>query len=99
MLLELAATPTTCETDMRVICRECGKPATITHRKSLCDDVADLYCSCSDSECGHTFVASLSFKHTLSPSRKQASDMLANMFAKLSSADQKAIIEQAQLSL
>lgn len=98
-MLESVTFSTGCETDMRVICKECGSPATITNRKSLTDEVADLYCSCNDSECGHSFVACLSFKHTLSPSRKQASDMLARLLGNMSVADRKLIIEQAQLGL
>lgn len=98
-MLELSAFSTERETDMRVICNECGSPAVITNRKALSNEVADLYCSCSDSECGHSFVACLSFKHTLSPSRKQASDMLASLLSKMNPVDRKVVIEQAQLGL
>ncbi|EPA1039730.1 TPA: ogr/Delta-like zinc finger family protein [Enterobacter bugandensis] len=30
--------------------------------------LADLYCACTEVECGHTFVFNASFSHTLSPS-------------------------------
>lgn len=40
----------------KIKCPECEAPAII--RKSEWKDkkVADLYCACSDVECGHTFV-------------------------------------------
>ncbi|WP_247649069.1 ogr/Delta-like zinc finger family protein [Enterobacter bugandensis] len=49
-------------------CPECGQPAII--RKSDWKDkkLADLYCACTEVECGHTFVFNASFSHTLSPS-------------------------------
>jgi len=39
-------------------------------RKSDCKDkkLADLYCACSEVECGHTFVFNATFSHSLSPS-------------------------------
>lgn len=57
--------------NMRVFnikCPECGQPAII--RKSDWKDkkLADLYCACTEVECGHTFVFNASFSHTLSPS-------------------------------
>ncbi|MDN4696310.1 hypothetical protein QYZ44_21550 [Vibrio parahaemolyticus] len=30
---------------------------------------ADLYCSCSIPECGHTFVSSICYRHSLKPSK------------------------------
>jgi hypothetical protein len=64
---------------MRVLCTSCGKKAVIgkTDRLSLAH--ANLYCSCSDPECGHTFVANVSFSHTLSPSAKSASQLVRQL--------------------
>lgn len=52
----------------KINCPECGSPATI--RKSDWKDkkLADLYCACTEVECGHTFVFNACFSHTLSPS-------------------------------
>lgn len=52
----------------KIKCPECGQPAII--RKSDWKDkkLADLYCACTEVECGHTFVFNASFSHTLSPS-------------------------------
>ncbi|GKW16396.1 hypothetical protein PEC301937_23450 [Pectobacterium carotovorum subsp. carotovorum] len=55
---------------MRVYCPECGTVARVkkTHRKH--PHISDIYCACTDVECGHTFVMNMTFSHTLSPSAK-----------------------------
>lgn len=53
---------------MKVICTECGADAKIKKTARKHTHFADLYCSCSEPECGHTFVMNLTFSHTLSPS-------------------------------
>jgi predicted RNA-binding Zn-ribbon protein involved in translation (DUF1610 family) len=52
----------------KINCPECGSPAII--RKSDWKDkkLADLYCACSEVECGLTFVYNVCYSHTLSPS-------------------------------
>ncbi|EBB0158280.1 transcriptional regulator [Salmonella enterica] len=52
----------------KIKCPECDSPAII--RKSDWKDkkLADLYCACTEVECGHTFVFNAQFSHTLSPS-------------------------------
>ncbi|ELA7830521.1 ogr/Delta-like zinc finger family protein [Vibrio alginolyticus] len=60
---------------MRVLCPECGCKSRIQKSNRLSNSHADLYCSCSDPECGHSFVMNLSYSHTLSPSAKTTSQM------------------------
>lgn len=64
---------------MRVICPDCGSVAIIGKTNQLSLAHADLYCSCSQPECGHTFVANLSFSHTLSPSAKASSAIMTEL--------------------
>ncbi|WP_086933355.1 ogr/Delta-like zinc finger family protein [Agarilytica rhodophyticola] len=47
----------------------------IAKHNKISNEVCDLYYSCSDPECGHTFVSTLSFKHTLSPSRSDSKSL------------------------
>ncbi|MGI2146269.1 ogr/Delta-like zinc finger family protein [Shewanella frigidimarina] len=63
---------------MRVLCT-CGKKAIIGKTDRLSVEHANLYCSCSDPECGHTFVANVSFSHTLSPSAKSSSQLVKQL--------------------
>ena len=53
---------------MRIYCTRCTNKAIIRTSKEMSPTTRQLYCSCTDPECGHTFVMDLSFSHTLSPS-------------------------------
>ncbi len=64
---------------MRVMCPTCGQRARISKTNRLSLLHADLYCSCTDAECGHTFVVNLSFSHTLSPSSRSASNLVIEL--------------------
>ncbi|WP_417762194.1 ogr/Delta-like zinc finger family protein [Shewanella sp.] len=61
---------------MRVLCPVCGSKAIIGKTNRLSIQVSDLYCSCGDPECGHTFVMNLSYSHTISPAAKQSSEVV-----------------------
>ncbi|WP_442957534.1 ogr/Delta-like zinc finger family protein [Photobacterium sp. 53610] len=53
---------------MRVLCK-CGERAIISRSEPVQDDCSNLFCSCSDPECGHTFVSPLGYKHSLVSSK------------------------------
>lgn len=53
---------------MRIICDRCSSKARIETTREVTASFRHLYCSCTNAECGHTFVMDLSFSHTLSPS-------------------------------
>ena len=53
---------------MRVYC-QCGERAIVNRSISIDADCADLSCSCSNPECGHSFVSALGYKHSLQPSK------------------------------
>ncbi|ABZ75884.1 transcriptional activator Ogr/delta [Shewanella halifaxensis HAW-EB4] len=82
---------------MRVLCTSCGETAIIgkTNRLSLAH--ADLYCSCSNPECGHTFVANLSFSHTLSPSAQAASAIVSELARALSPTQRQQLQQELNL--
>ncbi|KAE9624632.1 ogr/Delta-like zinc finger family protein [Aeromonas veronii] len=44
---------------MRVYCKVCGQRGRITKTNRLSNDVSDLYCQCTDAECGHSLMGSL----------------------------------------
>ncbi|EOB4245197.1 ogr/Delta-like zinc finger family protein [Vibrio metschnikovii] len=68
---------------MRVICPECGCKSNIQKSNRLSNSHADLYCSCTDPECGHSFVMNLSFSHSLSPSAKTTSQLAFDLIKAL----------------
>ena len=53
---------------VKIKCNRCDSRAIIQSSSEESDAVKKLYCSCSNPECGHSFVMELSFSHTLSPS-------------------------------
>ncbi|OED83362.1 ogr/Delta-like zinc finger family protein [Vibrio splendidus] len=82
---------------MRVICPECGEKACIQKSNRISAGYSDLYCSCSDPECGYSFVMNLTFSHTLSPSAKTTSQLAFEMVKALAP-DQRQELKQ-QLSI
>ncbi|WP_345880368.1 ogr/Delta-like zinc finger family protein [Shewanella algae] len=82
---------------MRVTCPTCGAKARIskTNRMSLAH--ADLYCSCTDAECGHTFVVNLSFSHTLSPSAHDTGRLVIELTKAMSPAQRRQLQQELAL--
>lgn len=78
---------------MRILCTVCGKKAVIGKTDRLSVSYANLYCSCTDPECGHSFVVNLSYSHTLSPSSKSASEVVTALARSLSP-DQRKKLQQ-----
>ncbi|HED3853638.1 TPA: ogr/Delta-like zinc finger family protein [Enterobacter soli] len=75
------------ERNMRVLeikCPECDAKAVIRKTNRKHRQIADVYCACSDVECGHTFVMNLTFSHTISPSAKTGDAMLQQLIATMS---------------
>jgi hypothetical protein len=52
----------------RVYCPICKRVARIESSNAMNKQLKQAYCSCSNPECGHTFVMNVEFSHTLSPS-------------------------------
>ncbi|WP_456297293.1 ogr/Delta-like zinc finger family protein [Vibrio sp. AK197] len=82
---------------MRVFCPECGAKSCIQKSNRISSKYADLYCSCSEPECGHSFVMNLTYSHTLSPSAKTTSQLAFNMVQALPPEQRKEL--QHQLSM
>ena len=53
---------------MRVYCK-CGERAIVSRSITNDANCADLSCSCSNPDCGHTFVSSISYRHSLKQSK------------------------------
>lgn len=51
---------------VKVVCIKCGSVGRIESSPQEAETVKKLYCSCSDPECGHSWVMDLTFSHTLS---------------------------------
>lgn len=81
---------------MRIKCTECHRKAVISSRNELDPKVADLYCLCTNPECGASFVMKLSYSHTLSPPRRQVHSMAVELLRGLPPAEQLELLQQAR---
>lgn len=79
---------------MRVYCSECGSKGRIVSRDDLSKKFAKLYCQCGDTKCGHTWVANLTFSHTLSPSAQAVDRLLFDRIRDLSRTQQRDLFDQ-----
>ncbi|WP_122665565.1 ogr/Delta-like zinc finger family protein [Pseudomonas viridiflava] len=78
---------------MRVTCK-CGHKGRISSTERFSVDFAKLYCQCLDAKCGHTWVANLSFSHTLSPSAQAMDRLLFDSLKNLSRTQQRELFDQ-----
>ncbi|RZM98225.1 transcriptional regulator [Escherichia sp. E4208] len=74
---------------LKIECPECGSKAVIRKTNRKHRQIADIYCACSDVECGHTFVMNLTFSHTLSPSAKTGDAVVQKILSALSPAQRQ----------
>ena len=84
---------------MRVVCKECGHRARISHSVSLTDDpggVRDLYCQCLDVECSHSFVMTLSFSRTINTPAMTGKQLLLQRLIKLSAEERRNLFNQVE---
>src|SRR5471030_1769 len=81
---------------MKVICPECGANSVIKKTSRKHREIADLYCACSDYECGHTFVMNMTFSHTISPSAKNQDSLLKGLVNSLKADDKQMLLSLLQ---
>nr|WP_305836578.1 ogr/Delta-like zinc finger family protein [Pseudomonas sp. A29(2023)] len=79
---------------MRVTCKICTAKGRISSRDELSMDFVRLYCQCSSAKCGHTWVANLTFSHTLSPSAQVVDRLLFDRLRTLSRVEQRELFDQ-----
>ena len=82
---------------MRILCPECGNKSIIQKSNRLTTSHSDLYCCCSDPECGHSFVMNLSYSHTLSPSAKSTNQLVFDLISSLQPEQQRQLKEQLSM--
>ena len=78
---------------MRVTCK-CGHKGRIASREVLSTDFAKLYCQYLDAKCGHSWVANLTFSHTLSPSAQTFDRLLIDRLRDMPRAQQRELFEK-----
>ncbi|WP_080761849.1 ogr/Delta-like zinc finger family protein [Aeromonas hydrophila] len=78
---------------MRVYCRECSARGRITKTHRLSCDTADLYCQCTDAECGHCWVMQMSYSRQLSPSTKTSTQLALQLLRQLPKENRQFILD------
>jgi len=78
---------------MKVTCK-CGHKGRIASREVLSADFAKLYCQCLDAKCGHSWVANLTFSHTLSPSAQTFDRLLIDRLRDMPRAQQRELFDR-----
>jgi Ogr/Delta-like zinc finger len=78
---------------MRIRCPHCSKKAVITSTNVLNDakTIHNLYCACSDSLCGATFVFCLSYGHTINPPVKTTVQIALALVKRMSEEEKTAL--------
>lgn len=83
---------------LKLFCPECKSPAVIRRSVSKDDKFSDLYCACSNVECGHTYVLNLTFSHTLSPSSMATDRLVKELVGQLSPEQRQFALDLLQAS-
>jgi hypothetical protein len=76
---------------MRVYCKECNGKGRISSRNDVSKEFSSLYCICLD--CGHRWVAHLTFSHTLTPSAHMLDRLVFDQLRTLPKSRQKEIFQ------
>lgn len=78
---------------MVIYCPVCDARAVIKKTARKHKELSDLYCACTDVECGHTFVMNVTFSHTLSPSAKPGETKIGTIFKSLNIQQQEQLLK------
>ena len=78
---------------MRIYCTTCGHKGRISSREEVTRTYVKLYCQCLDAKCGHTWVSTLAFSHTLRPSAQHLDTLLIDRFKSLPTDQQRELFE------
>lgn len=81
---------------MRIYCKECGGKSRISSRNDISNVFVSLYCDCLD--CGHRWVAHLTFSHTLRPSEQMMDRLVFDRLSTMSKTRQREIFQQLGVS-
>ncbi|MFA1012829.1 Transcriptional activator [Pseudomonas coronafaciens pv. porri] len=79
---------------MRIYCTTCEHKGRISSREEVTRAYVKLYCQCLDAKCGNTWVANLTFSHTLRPSSQQLDVLIFDRLRELAPDQQKELFEQ-----
>jgi hypothetical protein len=74
-------------------CPDCLADATISRTNRKYPQLSDVYCQCTNLECGHTFVMNVPFSHTTSTSALTGDGMVKELLNALGRDERKQVLE------
>jgi len=74
---------------MKMTCPACLAEAKIRKTNRKHPQLADMYCHCTNMECGLSFVMNVSFSHTISPSALTGQGRIKELIDALGENDRK----------
>ncbi|WP_036628077.1 ogr/Delta-like zinc finger family protein [Pantoea sp. AS-PWVM4] len=78
---------------MKMTCPVCLANATIRKTNRKHPQLSDVYCLCTNIECGHSFVMNVSFSHTISPSALAGQGRIKELLNALCRDERKQVLE------
>ncbi|MCO7620807.1 ogr/Delta-like zinc finger family protein [Pseudomonas guariconensis] len=78
---------------MRIYCTTCGHKGRINSREEVTRTYVKLYCQCLDATCGHTWVSTLAFSHTLRPSAQHLDTLIVDRFRSMPADQQQELVK------
>lgn len=79
---------------MRVYCTACDSKGKITSREQQAKTFAKLYCLCLNAKCGHTWVAHLTFSHSIREPVRSLDTLLLDHLRDLPAAQKQLLFDQ-----
>ena len=83
---------------LKLFCPECNAPAVIRRSVPKGSRFSDLYCACSNVECGHTYVLELTYARPLSPSALAGDRLVKELVGQLSAEQRQFALDLLQAS-
>lgn len=84
---------------LKMKCQACHASAIIRKTVWVHDtDLADLYCACTNVECGKTWVSRLTYHHGLSPSGLTESNLVKELISRLRPGERQMMLDFLQNS-
>lgn len=78
---------------MRIYCTTCDHKGRISSREEVTRTYVKLYCQCLDAKCGHTWVSTLAFSHTLRPSAQHLDTLIVDRVRNMPAEQQRELFE------
>lgn len=78
---------------MRIYCKYCGSKSIVTKHTRPSTTSEDVYCDCTNPDCGARFKARIIYTHTLTPPIGTLQNSLAEQIAQLDPEERRKLLQ------